>query len=221
MKLLLDENLSDRIVPQLGDLFPGSSHFKGSRPRPHRRRHHLGLRRRARLHRRLGAGGPGSSDGRLIALKTDPVWTRLSRFSRPWPPFDFGSGMGIEEIDREEAEARGLIAPGELLEPSAAREEQAIEASAKGLDPAIRASLQKHFGDQPAIEGDAVRWKRGKPPASADAANADLVTVIPAVPGEPGELLPETVDSAGSFETVPAPINANNPQLPTQTGAAH
>ena len=28
MKLLLDENLSDRIVPKILDLFPGSSHIK-------------------------------------------------------------------------------------------------------------------------------------------------------------------------------------------------
>ena len=28
MKLLLDENLSDRIVPKILDLFPGSSHVK-------------------------------------------------------------------------------------------------------------------------------------------------------------------------------------------------
>jgi len=28
VKLLLDENLSDRIVPQLFDLYPGSSHVK-------------------------------------------------------------------------------------------------------------------------------------------------------------------------------------------------
>jgi predicted nuclease of predicted toxin-antitoxin system len=28
VKLLLDENLSDRIVPQIQDLFPGSSHVK-------------------------------------------------------------------------------------------------------------------------------------------------------------------------------------------------
>ena len=28
MKLLLDENVSDRIVPRLADLFPGSMHLK-------------------------------------------------------------------------------------------------------------------------------------------------------------------------------------------------
>lgn len=28
MKLLLDENVSDRIVPRIADLFPGSTHLK-------------------------------------------------------------------------------------------------------------------------------------------------------------------------------------------------
>ncbi|HQB71783.1 MAG TPA: DUF5615 family PIN-like protein [Verrucomicrobiota bacterium] len=28
MKLLLDENISDRVVPQIADLFPGSTHIK-------------------------------------------------------------------------------------------------------------------------------------------------------------------------------------------------
>ena len=31
MKLLLDENLSDRLVPQILDLYPGSSHVKTHR----------------------------------------------------------------------------------------------------------------------------------------------------------------------------------------------
>ncbi len=31
MKFLLDENLSDRIVPQILDLYPGSSHVKAHR----------------------------------------------------------------------------------------------------------------------------------------------------------------------------------------------
>ena len=46
----------------------------------------------------------------MIALKNDPVWTALSRFGRPWPPFDYDSGMGIADIDRETAETLGLLA---------------------------------------------------------------------------------------------------------------
>ena len=45
--------------------------------------------------------------GRMIALKSGPVWCEISRFENPWPPFNYGSGMGVEDIDRDEC-----IAPG-------------------------------------------------------------------------------------------------------------
>jgi hypothetical protein len=61
---------------------------------------------------RWRAAGGEVRGGRMIALKNDPVWTRLSRFGNPWPPFDFGSGMGVEEVPREEAEKLGLVGPG-------------------------------------------------------------------------------------------------------------
>jgi hypothetical protein len=41
-----------------------------------------------------------ASSGRMVALKTSGLWARLNRFGTPWPPFDFGSGMGLEDIDR-------------------------------------------------------------------------------------------------------------------------
>lgn len=47
--------------------------------------------------------------GRMIALKDDPVWTKLSVFGNPYPPFDWGSGMGVRDIDRKTAIALGLI----------------------------------------------------------------------------------------------------------------
>lgn len=46
---------------------------------------------------------------RMIALKNSPIWTRLSRFGLPYPPFDFNSGMGVQDVDRTEAVALGLI----------------------------------------------------------------------------------------------------------------
>ncbi len=60
-----------------------------------------------------GDGGPG----RMIALKDDPIWRTISRFDSPWAPFDFNSGMDVRDIDREEAEFLGLIAPGTLAIP--------------------------------------------------------------------------------------------------------
>lgn len=58
---------------------------------------------------RWRAAGGKIRGGRMVALKSDPVWTNLSRFGRPFPPFDYGSGMGVEDIDREEAVELGLL----------------------------------------------------------------------------------------------------------------
>jgi tetratricopeptide (TPR) repeat protein len=44
-----------------------------------------------------------SEQGRMIARKDSPIWTQLSRFGRPHPPFDFNSGMDVEDVDRTEA----------------------------------------------------------------------------------------------------------------------
>jgi hypothetical protein len=55
-------------------------------------------------------------DGRMIALKNDPVWSRLGDpglfedgLGNPYPPFAFNSGMDVQDIDRDEAVDLGLI----------------------------------------------------------------------------------------------------------------
>lgn len=67
---------------------------------------------------RWAAAGGQTYDGRMIALKTDPVWMKLSRFGTPWPPFDYQSGMDVRDVYRDEAEAIGLVKPGVELEPT-------------------------------------------------------------------------------------------------------
>lgn len=49
-------------------------------------------------------------EGRMIALKTDPIWTRISRFGLPHPPFDYNSGMDIFSVSRRECLRLGVIA---------------------------------------------------------------------------------------------------------------
>ncbi len=66
---------------------------------------------------RWRAAGGKIFGGRMVALKSDPVWTNLSRFGRPYPPFDFGSGMGVEDVDRDDAIDMGLL-PKDDDEPS-------------------------------------------------------------------------------------------------------
>jgi len=57
--------------------------------------------------------------GRMIALKSSPVWQALGEgaggfhdtLGNPFPPFAFNSGMWTQDVDREEALQIGLIEP--------------------------------------------------------------------------------------------------------------
>lgn len=58
----------------------------------------------------------GMSEGRLIALKDDEVWVRLSAFGLPYPPFDYNSGVDVEDVSRSEAVELGLLGPDDVVE---------------------------------------------------------------------------------------------------------
>jgi hypothetical protein len=60
------------------------------------------------LARWQNAGG-NLFNGRMIALKNAGIWTAISRFGTPYPPFDFNSGMSVRDIDRDTAMSLGLI----------------------------------------------------------------------------------------------------------------
>lgn len=55
------------------------------------------------------AGGRFFGNGRMIALKTDRVWTALSAFGLPYPPFDWREGMGVFDVGRREAVRLGVV----------------------------------------------------------------------------------------------------------------
>ena len=42
-------------------------------------------------------------DGRMIAFKWDPVWWRIGRLGHCHSPFDFDSGMDVEDVGRQES----------------------------------------------------------------------------------------------------------------------
>jgi hypothetical protein len=61
------------------------------------------------------AGGeffPGPADyieGRMIALKDDPIWEKISAFGLPYAPFDYNSGMDLGDVSHDEAVELGII----------------------------------------------------------------------------------------------------------------
>ena len=48
-------------------------------------------------------------NGKMIALKDDPIWYALSDFKLPFPPFAPNSGMDVRDVDRGTAMKLGLI----------------------------------------------------------------------------------------------------------------
>lgn len=63
------------------------------------------------------AGSGLDGRGRLIARKDDPIWTAISAFGLPYPPFDFNSGVGVRDVSYEECIRLGVMEPGERVEP--------------------------------------------------------------------------------------------------------
>jgi hypothetical protein len=79
------------------------------------------------------AGGSAHPSGRFLARKDDRIWERLGStelfsdgLDHPFPPFAFGSGMGVNEVSRGESIALGIITsdtdiPGSPAERAEAR----------------------------------------------------------------------------------------------------
>lgn len=72
------------------------------------------------------AYGALGNHGRLVALKSSGIWQALGdgaggytdTLGNPYPPFAFGSGMWTQEVDREDAEALGLLQRLEVAAPA-------------------------------------------------------------------------------------------------------
>lgn len=64
------------------------------------------------------------SFGRMVALKSSPIWDSLGSsdlfddaLDNPYPPFAFNSGMWVRSVNRADAEDLGLIGAGDKAEP--------------------------------------------------------------------------------------------------------
>lgn len=91
-------------------------------------------------------GGPVTAAWpRMIALKTDPIWIRISRFKNPYTPFDWGSGMGLEDRTRREAMALGLIDLNTQLFPDNTTGDinRGVQAAHAVQDPRLKAALER------------------------------------------------------------------------------
>ena len=86
-------------------------------------------------------------DGRMVALRDDPIWRRISRFGSPVPPFDFNSGMGLEEVNRFDAEALGIDVPDDEDETEEKLKDESLELkesnTPKGVEKTVEKAIKK------------------------------------------------------------------------------
>lgn len=55
--------------------------------------------------------GRARRQGKMVAPVNDRVWTDISAFGTPYPPFDYNSGMSVRRMSRERGEKLGLRFP--------------------------------------------------------------------------------------------------------------
>lgn len=120
-------------------------------------------------------GWQGACRDEFVALKLSPIWAQLSRFGTPYPPFDFNSGMGVEDVGKRKARELGLLeegVSGERTEtpnvgagtqsPSVVPSFNAnLQATLEGIrgDSDEGQFLTRTFGDQVDIRNGVVKWK--------------------------------------------------------------
>ncbi len=101
----------------------------------------------------------------VVKLKSDlDFWTGMNSpviggFGVPWGPWGFNSGMGVEDVDRAEAEALGLIQPGQKVEPVDKAFNEDLKASTRGLEPEMIDLLKGAFGDQMQVRDGHAVWQ--------------------------------------------------------------
>lgn len=116
---------------------------------------------RAWRERWRAAGGRFYDAGRMIALKTDPVWAKISRFGNPFPPFDFNSGMGVEDVSYGDCLRLGVVKAGDPPQsPPEIRMNASLQAEVPCRDDSPEADwLRDKFADQIDFRHNIAKWR--------------------------------------------------------------
>lgn len=101
-------------------------------------------------------------NNRMIALKDDPIWSKISAFDNPYPPFDFNSGMGVRDVSYDEALSLGVIKsdykPPEKSPLKSFNEK--LEADLQVKNGNVLGELRKIFGDQIRNDNGTIKWRQ-------------------------------------------------------------
>jgi len=117
-----------------------------------------------------------------VRLKSDlDFWLGLNRdFGVPWGPWGFNSGMGVEDVDRIDAEHLGLIKPGVRPTPAKKDLNERLSASVRDLDGSMLRELQGVFGDKVTMREGRVVWRGtvAGPAVPAQKGVAEILTSV-------------------------------------------
>ena len=110
-------------------------------------------------------GGRLVAGNRMVARKDDPIWTAISRFGLPYPPFDYASGMGLQDVDRDEAERLGVIGRDDQVAPQdrGFNDDLAADLSGAQKNDALLQSLVRSMGDRVEIDNGVLHFMSGDP----------------------------------------------------------
>jgi hypothetical protein len=109
---------------------------------------------------RWTAAGGQIFAGRMIALKNEEIWERISRFGTPYPPFDYGSKMDVRDIDRDTAIELGLIDRDTQIEPEDRGFADDLKFTPAVRDSALRQALLES-DERLQFDGDVLTFKPG------------------------------------------------------------
>lgn len=112
-------------------------------------------------------GGEGASAQEMVALNDSPIWTALSRFDLPYPPYDYNSGMGRRPVSWDDARRLGLVKPEDAAAIAAQGRKRGsmnfgLQASAAGLDADVMAQVAVLSGGRAVKDGKSLVWKGGQ-----------------------------------------------------------
>jgi hypothetical protein len=111
--------------------------------------------------------------GRMVARKDSAIWRNLGPFKLPYEPFDFNSGMGTRDVERDDAVSLGVMESGTTVQPQDRGFNDDLQASLEVRSEALRQAVLEDLGDEYIFEGDVLK-KRNEgtttPPAGSRSA---------------------------------------------------
>lgn len=102
--------------------------------------------RRNWLQRWSDAGGE-LYNGRMIAPVNSAIWTQISAFGLPYPPFDFNSGMDVKPVSRKEAIDIGAFEEHQVVMPERRDFEKDFDSTLPILSKELEDVLVESLGD--------------------------------------------------------------------------